>query len=89
LPPFSRAHTARTEFLNWLSAAMPDPVIERPVILIVEDEFVVRMAAAEAIRDAGFEVIDAANADDAIVVLARRRDFRVVFTDIRMPGVVV
>jgi two-component system, response regulator PdtaR len=33
---------------------------ERPVILIVDDECLIRMASAEAIRDAGFEVVEAA-----------------------------
>ena len=59
---------------------------ERPVVLIVEDEFLVRMAVAEAISDAGFEIVEAANADQAIAILENRRDIRVVFTDIQMPG---
>ena len=58
----------------------------RPVVLIVEDEFLLRMDAAEAIGAAGFEVIEAANADEAIEVLEARRDITVVFTDIQMPG---
>jgi two-component system, response regulator PdtaR len=59
---------------------------ERSVVLIVEDEFLIRMAAAEAIGEAGFEVIQAANADEAISLLEARQDVRVVFTDIKMPG---
>jgi CheY-like chemotaxis protein len=39
-----------------------------PVILIVEDEFLLRMDSAEVIENAGFEVIEAANADEAIAV---------------------
>ncbi len=58
----------------------------RPVVLIVEDEFLLRMDAAEAIAAAGFEVIEAVNADQAIEVLEARRDITVVFTDIQMPG---
>jgi CheY-like chemotaxis protein len=58
----------------------------RPVVLIVEDEFLLRMDAAEMIGAAGFEVIEAANADQAIEVLETRRDITVVFTDIQMPG---
>jgi two-component system, response regulator PdtaR len=56
------------------------------VILIVENECLIRMATAEAIRDFGFEVVEAANADAAIVILEGRSDIRVVFTDIHMPG---
>ena len=37
------------------------------------------------IKDAGYEVVEAADADEAIVILETRRDIRVVFTDVRMP----
>jgi CheY-like chemotaxis protein len=58
----------------------------RPVVLIVEDEFLLRMDAADAIAAAGFDVVEAANADEAIEVLESRTDIAVVFTDIQMPG---
>jgi CheY-like chemotaxis protein len=57
-----------------------------PVILIVEDEFLLRMDSAEVIENAGFEVIQAANADEAIAILTARPNIHVVFTDIQMPG---
>jgi two-component system, response regulator PdtaR len=57
-----------------------------PVILIVEDELLIRMDSAEAIENAGFEVIQAGNADDAIAILEARTEIHVVFTDIQMPG---
>ena len=53
-----------------------------PVILIVEDEFLLRLDSAETIESAGFEVIQAANADEAIAILKARPDIHVVFTDI-------
>ena len=59
---------------------------QRPVVLLVEDELLLRMDAVEMIRSAGFEVVEAANADDAIEILEFRRDITVVFTDIQMPG---
>jgi CheY-like chemotaxis protein len=59
---------------------------KRPVVLIVEDEFLLRMDAVDMIAAAGFEVIDAANADEAIDILEARPDITVVFTDIQMPG---
>jgi CheY-like chemotaxis protein len=58
----------------------------RPLVLIVEDELLLRIDAAEMIKAAGFEVIEAANPDQAIEVLEARRDITVVFTDIQMPG---
>jgi CheY-like chemotaxis protein len=57
-----------------------------PAVLIVEDEALVRSGAAKMVEDAGFEVIEAANADEAIRILESNRDIRVVFTDVQMPG---
>jgi CheY-like chemotaxis protein len=56
------------------------------VILIVDDEMLIRWGAVQIAEDAGFEVIEAANADEAIDILENRSDIRIVFTDIRMPG---
>jgi CheY-like chemotaxis protein len=57
-----------------------------PVVLIVEDEFLIRMEAVDIVRAAGFEVVEAGNADEAILILESRLDITVVFTDIQMPG---
>lgn len=54
--------------------------------MIVEDELLIRQYAVEMIDDAGFEAIEAANADEAIDILERRNDIQIVFTDIHMPG---
>ena len=58
----------------------------RPVVLVVEDNYLLRMDAADMIEAAGFEVIEAVNADDAIAILEARNDIAVVFTDVQMPG---
>ena len=65
---------------------MSDCTARRPVVLVVEDDFLIRMNAAEMIADAGFDVVEAASADEAIVILEDRLDITVVFTDIQMPG---
>lgn len=58
-----------------------------PVVLLVEDEPLVRMAAADDLQDAGFHVLEAANADVALAVLEScSNDVQVLFTDIDMPG---
>ena len=57
-----------------------------PAILIVEDEPLVRLCAVDTVAAAGFDVIEAASADEAIRILESRSDIRVVFTDIQMPG---
>ena len=59
---------------------------ERPVVLVVEDEVLVRMQAVEMIEEAGFDAIEANNADEAIRLLETRKDIRIVFPDIEMPG---
>lgn len=56
------------------------------VVLVVEDEPLLRMMAADMVEDAGFEAIEAANADAAVRILESRRDIRIVFTDVDMPG---
>jgi CheY-like chemotaxis protein len=58
----------------------------RQVVLIVEDEALVRMTAVDMIEEAGFEILEATNADEAILLLEARLDITVVFTDIEMPG---
>jgi CheY-like chemotaxis protein len=59
---------------------------KRPVVLIVEDDFLLRMDAVDMIAAAGFEAVEARNADQAIEILEARPDITVVFTDIQMPG---
>jgi two-component system, response regulator PdtaR len=59
---------------------------KRPVVLIVEDEFLIRMDALDMVRSAGFDAVEAENADEAIVILEGRPDITLVFTDIQMPG---
>jgi CheY-like chemotaxis protein len=58
----------------------------KPVILVVEDEVLIRMMAVIAAEDSGFEALWAASADEAIGILESRSDVRLVFTDVNMPG---
>jgi CheY-like chemotaxis protein len=57
----------------------------RAVVLVVEDEPLLRMMALDMVEDAGFEAVEAASADEAVRVLESRPDIRIVFTDIDMP----
>jgi CheY-like chemotaxis protein len=59
---------------------------KRPVVLLVEDEFLVRMGTKAAVETAGFDVLEASDADEAIAILAVRNDIRLIFTDVHMPG---
>jgi CheY-like chemotaxis protein len=56
------------------------------VVLVVEDDSLLRMDATQMMEEAGFTVLEADNADQAIALLERRSDINVVFTDIQMPG---
>ncbi|SHH07323.1 Response regulator receiver domain-containing protein [Kaistia soli DSM 19436] len=56
------------------------------VVLIVEDEALIRMGAVELVKSAGFEALEARDADEAIRLLEVRTDIRLVFTDVDMPG---
>jgi CheY-like chemotaxis protein len=56
------------------------------VVLVVEDEILIRALTAEHLRDIGFNVIEAANAAEAVTVFSSRTNIDVVFTDINMPG---
>ncbi|KQR77388.1 hypothetical protein ASG25_03675 [Rhizobium sp. Leaf384] len=57
-----------------------------PVVLVVEDEPLLRMMAVDLIEEAGYAVMEASNADEAVHLLETRLDIRIVFTDIDMPG---
>ncbi|CAN5229234.1 hypothetical protein BH10PSE2_BH10PSE2_17210 [soil metagenome] len=56
------------------------------IVLVVEDELMLRMRAVDIVQDAGFESLEAISADEAIKILESRDDISVLFTDIQMPG---
>jgi CheY-like chemotaxis protein len=56
------------------------------VVLVVEDEMLLRMFAVEMVEDAGFISLEAGNADQAVEILESRSDIALLFTDIEMPG---
>src|ERR1700733_11279650 len=58
----------------------------KPVILIVEDEPMIRMGAVDFVIAAGFEALEAASALDAIRILEARPDIHLLFTDVGLPG---
>jgi len=55
-------------------------------ILVVEDEFFIRMSAVATFEDAGFLVHEARNSAEALEILARHSETDVLMTDVRMPG---
>ena len=58
-----------------------------PVILVVEDEALLRMLAGDILtEDGGYRVSEAVDADEALILLESRHDVRLVFSDVNMPG---
>lgn len=57
-----------------------------PAVLVVEDDWLLRLLAVEIVEDAGLNAVEAADADEAIVILERRVDIALIFTDVDMPG---
>jgi CheY-like chemotaxis protein len=58
----------------------------RSTVLVVEDEALIRMLAAESLEEIGYAVLEAGDADEALRILAEHEEVDVLFTDINMPG---
>jgi CheY-like chemotaxis protein len=56
------------------------------VVLVVEDEMLLRMRAVDMVEDAGYTSLEAVDAEQAVAILESRSDIVLVFTDIQMPG---
>lgn len=56
------------------------------VVLVVEDEPLIRMDVADYVSETGFETLEAATGDEALSILCGRDDIDGVFTDVNMPG---
>jgi CheY-like chemotaxis protein len=66
---------------------MPKPVSEKPIVLIVEDEPLVREVIAVEFEEAGFEVVEAQSGEEAAAAIERGIRIDLVFTDLRLSGV--
>ncbi|CAN5260353.1 response regulator [soil metagenome] len=65
---------------------MTDRPISMPVVLVVDDEALLRLNATEALHDAGCRTYEACEAREAMDMIADHPDISVLFTDINMPG---
>jgi DNA-binding response OmpR family regulator len=54
-------------------------------VLVVEDEVLIRLTVIDALTDAGFDVVEAGSADDAIEII-NEQAIQLLFTDIQLPG---
>jgi CheY-like chemotaxis protein len=55
-------------------------------ILVVEDEVLIRMLISDTLRDEGYSVIEAFNAQEALDIINAGMAVDLVFSDVRMPG---
>ncbi len=84
------------ELLTWIGAKRGVTLSEAPAqpgrsnaadyILVVEDDFLVRLMVSDSLREAGFNVIEAFNADEAIYILRSGVPVDLMLSDVRMPG---
>lgn len=58
----------------------------RPVLLVVEDDFLVRLTLVDALSDLGFEILEAEDARSALSLLCDRPDIELMLSDINLPG---
>ena len=63
-----------------------DDADRKPIVLVVEDEILIRIDIAEYLRENGFTVVEAANAAEAVEVFASSAKVDIVFSDVHMPG---
>jgi CheY-like chemotaxis protein len=68
-----------------MESTSPSDEAGTAVVLVAEDDALVRLCVAEHLRDSGYTVVEACNGDEAIAVFAARA-VDVVFSDVRMPG---
>src|SRR5215510_5154846 len=70
-----------------IAMASQEEATRPSAILVVEDEILIRSAVAEFLRSAGYKVIEAANAAEAVALFASGTPIDLVFSDVTMPGV--
>lgn len=88
--------TVKLYMPRWTGADAPDRIVitsrelprasEGETVLVVEDEASVRLVTVDALRDLGYQVVHAGNADEALVAVATDQRIDLLFTDIVMPG---
>jgi CheY-like chemotaxis protein len=79
----------RNKLWNDYGPTLLPPVTEIPanaLIVVVEDDVFERMGASSMFLDAGYRVLEAENADEALQFFETNVDIRLLFTDVSMPG---
>jgi two-component system, response regulator PdtaR len=82
---------ARDVVLGVMVSSRPDPSqaegnVRPAIILVVEDEILIRAAVAEYLRILGYTVVEAADAAEATAVFSSGEPIDVVLCDVDLPG---
>ena len=78
----SRGLSVKIDLHGVLDASEAIP----PLVMVVDDEVLLRLVAADGLREAGFQVVEACTADEAVTLLAAGLPCDLVFSDVNMPG---
>lgn len=73
--------------LSQALAQNPSPLLNRTCILVVEDEFLIRFMLSESLRDVGYHVVEAENAEQAIKLIETFVP-DLILSDVCMPGTI-
>jgi CheY-like chemotaxis protein len=68
------------------TASWSSIMVLRPLILVVDDQPIVRSVTAAVLTKAGYQILEADSADEALVVLGKRVDVGMLVTDVNMPA---
>ena len=75
-----------SDFLRYMRLVDEVRILMPHRVLVVEDEPLVRMLAVDVVEEAGFEAVEASNADEALDLLDKMPDIRLLFTHARLDG---
>ena len=71
---------------EFFSTGVPDPVERNSVVLVVEDEVLIRLVLSDYLQECGFKVYEAANAEEAMEILGSDHEVDIVFSDVNLSG---
>ena len=69
-----------------MGPAEQTPPSEPPIVLLVEDEPLIRLLGSDVLTEAGFRVIEATSAEEALTLLEAKPETVALVTDVKMPG---
>lgn len=67
------------------SSSPHTPSADKRVVLVIEDEPVLRIEISDLLEENGFEVVEVTSVENAIQILETRLDIRIVYMDLDMP----